>query len=625
MDGIGAIIIAPTRELALQTFEVLTKIGKHHEMSAGLIIGGSAPEREKAIVPNTNILVCTPGRLLQHMDETTGFHCDNLQMLVLDEADRILDMGFASTLNAIIENLPLTRQTLLFSATQTKSVKDLARLSLTSPQYISVHEKDQSATPAKLVQAYMEVPLHRKLDVLYSFIRSHTTSKVLVFVSSCKQVRFIYESLRRMRPGVPLLPLHGKQKQTKRTAIFNDFSKKKHAVLFATDIAARGLDFPSVDWVVQLDAPEDVATYIHRVGRTARFGKDGKALLLLLPTEAALVQELEAAKVKIIRTEANNSKLNSITPKLKGLCAEIPEVKYLAQKCFISYVRSVFLQPNKAVFKATELPTEEFAASLGLPAAPKIKFVKKAIKKHSGPSQRQALKRARELAAAQANSDDEDAAEGQREHDSKFDKLRKRKNVDVLSDAYAKLRAEEEDDEDDFLTVSKTQTHETLDDTIDTSRPLTRKQRKAKVTRVSQKKLGSAVGTRTVFDQEGDVLASGPRMAGVDVEGEEGAELIRQQKGGLSDAAKTMQTADELDKALAKEKLLAKKAKRKAKRRAQQMGGEAIVDMPTLGGSVSDDNDHDIASADESLTAKRSKREASSLEDEAERLLGMMN
>ncbi|EDQ89850.1 uncharacterized protein MONBRDRAFT_16806 [Monosiga brevicollis MX1] len=375
-DGVGGLIISPTRELALQTYEVLTKIGCFHDMSAGLVVGGTTLEREKAVISNTNIIICTPGRLLQHMDETFGFSCDNLQMLVLDEADRILDMGFAKTLNAILENLPKQRQTMLFSATQTKSVKDLARLSLKMPEFISVHEQDKTATPHKLVQAYMTVPLNQKLDVLFSFIRSHVNVKMLVFVSSCKQVRFIYETLRRMRPGVPLLALYGKQKQAKRVAIYNDFSKKTHAVLLATDIAARGLDFPSVDWVFQLDCPEDVATYIHRVGRTARYGKEGKALLTLLPSESAMVQQLAERKVEVVSTEANASKIKSITPRLKAFCAESPELKYLAQKCFISYTRSVFLQPNKEVFRIDELPLEEFALSLGLPAAPRIKFAK---------------------------------------------------------------------------------------------------------------------------------------------------------------------------------------------------------------------------------------------------------
>ncbi|ERE75873.1 putative ATP-dependent RNA helicase DDX10 [Cricetulus griseus] len=140
-DGLGVLIISPTRELAYQTFEVLRKVGKNHDFSAGLIIGGKDLKHEAERINNINILVCTPGRLLQHMDETICFHATNLQMLVLDEADRILDMGFADTMNAIIENLPKKRQTLLFSATQTKSVKDLARLSLKDPEYIWVHEK----------------------------------------------------------------------------------------------------------------------------------------------------------------------------------------------------------------------------------------------------------------------------------------------------------------------------------------------------------------------------------------------------------------------------------------------------------------------------------------------------
>merc|ERR1712226_779660 len=135
MDGLGALVITPTRELAYQIFEVLKKVGKYHDFSAGLVIGGKHIKDESERIGQTNIVICTPGRLLQHMDETAVFHADNLQMLVLDEADRILDLGFQQSMNAIIENLPSQRQTLLFSATQTKSVKDLARLSLKDPMY----------------------------------------------------------------------------------------------------------------------------------------------------------------------------------------------------------------------------------------------------------------------------------------------------------------------------------------------------------------------------------------------------------------------------------------------------------------------------------------------------------
>ena len=172
MDGLGALIVSPTRELAVQIFTVLKRIGKEHSFSAGLIIGGKDVNIEQERISRMNIIVCTPGRLLQHMDQTPDFNYDNLKVLVLDEADRILDMGFSVTVNAILDNLPKERQTLLFSATQTKSVKDLARLSLSDPEYIAVHEKAETSTPAQLHQHYIEVELPDKLDLLFSFYKS---------------------------------------------------------------------------------------------------------------------------------------------------------------------------------------------------------------------------------------------------------------------------------------------------------------------------------------------------------------------------------------------------------------------------------------------------------------------
>ena len=289
MDGLGALIISPTRELAMQIFDVLRIAGVRHDLSAGLVIGGKDKAEEAERICGMNLLVCTPGRLLQHLDETPGFEANGLQMLVLDEADRILDMGFSSTLNAIVAALPKKRQTLLFSATQTKDVKALARLSLRSPQYVAVHETSKSSTPAKLDHHYMITPAASKLDVLFGFVRTHLQAKTIVFLSSCKQVQFVHAAFAALRPGVPLMCLHGRQKQMKRLAVYTDFCAKKHAVLFATDVAARGLDFPQVHWVVQADCPEDVATYIHRTGRTARYTASGRALLLLLPSENAML------------------------------------------------------------------------------------------------------------------------------------------------------------------------------------------------------------------------------------------------------------------------------------------------------------------------------------------------
>ncbi|KAG8136910.1 hypothetical protein E2320_005457 [Naja naja] len=211
MDELGVLIISPTRELAYQTFEVLRKVGKNHEFSAGLIIGGKDLKQESGKIHNMNILICTPGRLLQHMDETSYFHASNLQVLT----------------------------------TQTKSVKDLARLSLKDPEYIWVHEKAKFSTPATLEQNYIVCELYQKVNMLYSFLRSHLNKKSIVFFASCKEVQYLFRVFCRLRPGLPILALHGKQQQMKRMEVYQDFLRKKSAVLFATDLAARGLESAS--------------------------------------------------------------------------------------------------------------------------------------------------------------------------------------------------------------------------------------------------------------------------------------------------------------------------------------------------------------------------------------------
>ncbi|CAB1427550.1 unnamed protein product [Pleuronectes platessa] len=344
MDGLGALIISPTRELAYQTFEVLRKVGKNHEFSAGLIIGGKELKSESERIHRTNIIICTPGRLLQHMDETATFHASDLHMLVLDEADRILDMGFADTLNAILENLPRSRQTLLFSATQTKSVKDLARLSLKDPEYVWVHEKAKFSTPATLEQSYVVCELHHKVNMLYSFIKSHLKRKIIVFFACCKEVQYLFRVFCRLRPGMPILALHGKQQQMKRVDVYNDFIKKQNAVLFATDIAARGLDFPAVNWVLQGEGH----------GRPIA-GEEGSHQ----------------------QDPGEPRKTANCPPKLVAFLAQEKEQKERAQRCFVSYLRSVYLMKNKEVFDVLKLQIQEFAVSLGLAVAPRVRFLNK--------------------------------------------------------------------------------------------------------------------------------------------------------------------------------------------------------------------------------------------------------
>jgi ATP-dependent RNA helicase DDX10/DBP4 len=217
-----------------------------------------------------NILICTPGRLLQHMDQTVDFDATNLKLLIIDEVDRLLDMGFKDTIDQIMQNLPAKIQTMLFSATIRNKLKDLVRIKLNKDhEYISLHDYDsveglaneigkddkslteqlKNITPLKLLHHYMVVNIEEKLDTLFSFVKSHQKSKILVFFSSCKQVRYAFEAFKRLKACTNLLELHGRQKQGKRTAIYYEFLERKQAILFATDIASRGIDFPEVDWV----------------------------------------------------------------------------------------------------------------------------------------------------------------------------------------------------------------------------------------------------------------------------------------------------------------------------------------------------------------------------------------
>ncbi|CDW57247.1 ATP dependent RNA helicase DDX10 [Trichuris trichiura] len=368
--GLAAVVISPTRELALQTYETIRKVGCFHEFSAALIIGGTVGFPRLYFM----ILGCrfgeTPYKSLQH--DLAHSNC-----LVLDEADRILDLGFAEQLNAIFANLPTDRQTLLYSATQTKSVTDLARLSLNEPVYISVHEYSKFSTPDRLDQKYAVVAEEDKLNFLWSFLRNHTKLKILIFLNSCRQVRFVYNAFCKLQPGLSLLSLYGTMPLKKRVAVFEDFARKQHAALFATDIAARGLDFPAVDWVLHLDCPSDVNEYIHRSGRTARYVNKGRALLVVTPNQTSLVTALQNAKVPITETKINPDKLFSIQKKLQVMCAQDSVLKGFAQRAIVAYVKSIFFMGNKEIFDAEKINLQAVALSAGLVCAPRIRFMER--------------------------------------------------------------------------------------------------------------------------------------------------------------------------------------------------------------------------------------------------------
>ena len=379
MDGPGAIVLSPTRELAVQIFNVLRQVGAYHSFRAGLLVGGRKEFlQEQQHVGRTNIIIATPGRLLQHLEQTHAFDPSQLQVLVLDEADRILDMGFRSQMERILDYLPSNdRQTMLFSATQTRKVSDLAALSLHRPEYLGVHDKEKSTTPESLQQSVVVVPLEHKLNAVYSFIKTHLKHKIIVFLATCSQVRHAWELFCQLQPGLPVMALHGKLVQEKRTKIYQNFLQKPHAVLFATDVAARGLDIPNIDWVVQADAPEDKDMYIHRAGRTARYKANGKAMLMVTPSEEdGMIKLLRQARIPLQRLSINPSKTVLVTQRAAALVASRPKLQRLAKKAFQSYLRSVHLMPHRDVFDVQKLDVDAYAAALGLAATPALKFLR---------------------------------------------------------------------------------------------------------------------------------------------------------------------------------------------------------------------------------------------------------
>lgn len=613
-DGLGALIISPTRELAMQIYEVLIKIGSHTSFSAGLVIGGKDVKFELERISRINILIGTPGRILQHMDQAVGLSTNNLQMLVLDEADRCLDMGFKKTLDAIVGNLPPSRQTLLFSATQSQSLADLARLSLTDYKTVGTADtvgganQTGPATPESLQQSYITVDLPDKLDILFSFIKSHLKNKMIVFLSSSKQVHFVYETFRKMQPGISLMHMHGRQKQKARTETLDKFSRAQQVCLFATDVVARGIDFPAVDWVIQLDCPEDVDTYIHRVGRAARYGKVGKSLIMLTPQEEdAFLKRLQARKIEPSKLNIKQSKKKSIKPQLQSLLFKDPELKYLGQKAFISYIRSIYVQKDREVFKFDQIPTEEFANSLGLPGAPKIKMkgmraIERSKELKNAPRQL--------LSLSKTNEDGELVDDKSKIVRTKYDKMFERKNQTVLSEHYLNITntQAQEDEDDDFITMKRTDHDLNDDDLPQLTLPSSKRgERKALSKKASLSTKGNA--TKMVFDDEGMAHPV------YELEGEEdfhkkgSAETQKQEF--LDKETEFMREVDTEDKHVAKEKKQEKKRKRlEAIRREmeaemeEEYGSdeEAVAYVGT--GNLSDDM-HD--SDDESRPKKKSR------------------
>jgi ATP-dependent RNA helicase DDX18/HAS1 len=372
-NGTAAVVLAPTRELALQIYGVAAELCKYHSQSYGIVMGGANRKMEAdRLQRGTAILVATPGRLLDHLQNTPGFVVSNLQVFVVDEADRCLEIGFEEEMHQIVKLLPKKRQTMLFSATQTTKVEDLVRVSFKNkPVYVGVHDKREVSTVAGLEQGFVVVPSERRFLLLYTFLRRNLKQKIIVFMSSCNAVKFYYELLNHV--DIPVLDLYGRQKQNKRTTTFYKFCKAEAAILICTDVAARGLDIPSVDWIIQFDPPDEPKEYIHRVGRTAR-GVDGKgkALLFLLPQEMSFLRHLKAAKVPCNEYEFPAKKVARVQPQLEKLIATNYALNRSAKDGYRSYLQSYASHSMKDIFNVHELDLAAVATSFCFDNPPRV-------------------------------------------------------------------------------------------------------------------------------------------------------------------------------------------------------------------------------------------------------------
>ncbi|KAG2147078.1 DEAD-domain-containing protein [Suillus cothurnatus] len=288
--GLFACILAPTRELAYQIAQQFESLGSAMGVRSLVLVGGmDRMQQAVGLAKRPHIIVATPGRLNDHLQNTKGFSLRSLKFLVMDEADRLLDMDFGPEIDQILKVIPKERTTYLFSATMTTKVAKLQRASLINPIRVEVSSKYQ--TVSTLLQYYLLVPLVHK-DVHLIYLANHLASNsIIIFTRTVHDAQRLSIMLRSL--GFPAVPLHGQLSQSQRLGALGKFKSGDRKLLVATDVASRGLDLPSVDIVINFDIPTHSKDYIHRVGRTARAGRSGKSITMVTQYDVELVQRIE--------------------------------------------------------------------------------------------------------------------------------------------------------------------------------------------------------------------------------------------------------------------------------------------------------------------------------------------
>ena len=409
---VGAIIVSPTRELATQIYSVLRSLLSFHAPSAETLNEGRRPTSTKTILPQLllggtttpaqdlsrflkncpNVLISTPGRLLELLS-SPHVHCpqSSFEILVLDEADRLLDLGFKDDLQKILERLPKQRRTGLFSASVSEAVGEIVRVGLRNPVKIVVKIKsaagEDKRTPASLQMSYLLTPPTYKFPTLLSLLSQldPVPQKTIVYLSTCAAVDYFQHILAPLLPqNFSLIPLHGKHPPNIRQRNFSKYiTTVNPTVLLTTDVAARGLDIPQVDLVVQIDPPSDPKVFIHRCGRAGRAGRKGLSIIFLQPgREEDYVPFLDIRKTPITLLKKplvsiTDQDAEWLTTRIRGDVLADRRLYDKGQRGFVSWVKAYSKHQASSIFRIDDLNWTELGNAWGLVRLPKMPELKK--------------------------------------------------------------------------------------------------------------------------------------------------------------------------------------------------------------------------------------------------------